>query len=182
MHGVGTNPVARVLDRGVLGEEADRGLRGPVGGPALAPDQGGRRADVDDGPAPAAPHHRDRMLASEEGPAGVDGHDAIPVRDVLRCHRRALVDGGIVHQHVQPSEALPGDRDGVHPVRLAGDVQADEGGTSLPRCQLGDALIAFGFQDIADEHAGAFPSEEPRDRRPEAGGTRGPGDQRDFPG
>src|SRR5262245_12824586 len=180
MHRVRADALARVLHGRGLRQQADGALGGLVLRAAVVgADQAELGRDVDDRSAAGPAHGRDRGLRAEEYALGIDVHRARPV-----LHRRVLdaapaADPRVVDQDVESPEAARGETDGSLPVSLAGDVEPDEGSLTAFGLDVGLDRLAFGHQDVADDHARAFAREQAR-----LGGThaaRTPADQRHLP-
>jgi hypothetical protein len=61
-----------------------------------AADLAGERADVDDSPAPALPHHLERGGATMKGPGEVDRDDPLPIHKLRLQHLdHAQASGGV---------------------------------------------------------------------------------------
>ena len=93
MHRVHADLVRRVLDRGGLGEDAHRALRGVIGGVGVRADDAADRRDVDDRAAAGALHGRDGGLGAEEDAGRVDLHDPVPLLERLVGQPRPGGDG-----------------------------------------------------------------------------------------
>ena len=108
--GVHPDPVRPELERHRLRQAPDRVLRGAVVGEARpARVDGVDRGDVDDRAAVALrPHLRSRRPDAEERAADVDVEDALELLrgDILEQEVRE--DAGVVHEHVEPAEAVDG--------------------------------------------------------------------------
>ncbi|MCY1307386.1 hypothetical protein D9M70_573040 [compost metagenome] len=78
--------------------------------------------------------------------------------------------GGVVHQHVDASVTLDGGAHHVLPVFLAADIQALEAGRFAQFRREG---LAFLFQEIGDDHVGAFGDEQARGFGAHAAGATG---------
>src|SRR5262245_2898274 len=181
MHRVRADALARVLHGRGLRQQADGALGGLVlRATVIGADQAELGRDVDDRSAAGPAHGRDRGLRAEEYALGIDVHRARPV-----LHRRVLdpapaADPRVVDQDVESPEAARGETDGSLPVSLAGDVEPDEGSLTAFGLDVGLDRLAFGHQDVADDHARAVAREQAR-----LGGAhaaRTPADQRYLAG
>src|SRR5262249_39792822 len=127
MDRVAADALARVLERGQLGQETDGALGGLVGRAALwHAHEPELRGDVDDGAAARASHGGDGAPGPEEHALGVDAHHAAPRLDRGVLDPARAADPRVVHEDVEPAEAADRGLDGALPVRLARDVELDE--------------------------------------------------------
>jgi hypothetical protein len=181
VHGVAPDTLARILQRRRLGEQTDGSLGGGVLRAAVVhADQAELRGDVHDRATAGATHGRDRRADSEKHPLGVHLHHAIP-----RLGRRILDAAGgpyagVVDEHVEPAEALNGQRDRVLPVGLPADVEPSEDRLAALGDDLGLDRVALHVEHVAEDNARALTGEQTR-----LGGAhaaRRSADQRDLPG
>src|SRR2546422_10456851 len=103
---VHANPVAVQKRRGVFRQRHQAALGHRIGAELRLADVGEDRSDVDDRPAAARPHGRNRLLQQYERRPQIHGHDRVPARngDVLEVAASGV--GGVVHENVQAAKAL----------------------------------------------------------------------------
>ena len=162
MHRVHADAVLGVLHRRRLGDRPHRALGCVVAHMhSLLPDYAADGRYVDDRAAARFFHRGDGVEHAEEYAFGVDVHKGVPPLGVQAFGAVRAADARVVDQHIQPAVSLHG---GVHralPVRLAGDIQADERRLAARLGYLRLHLARLIFQDVGDNHLSALAREYP---------------------
>ncbi len=137
---------------------------------------GSRGRDVHD-VAPGAAHRGHRMLGHVEGPGQVGAHHALPVAARQLADRHGDVDGRVVHQHIEPAEALAHLRDGALDLGLVAHVQRHPGGLDAALDQRVGALGRQVGLHVGDDQAGAGLAQRLGDGRAQAARAAGDDDR-----
>ena len=147
---------ARVIRRHAPRQPGHRGLGGVVLRRLAHARHGADRRDVDDAAAAALTDDRDRRFRAERVPLEVDAEDLVPALRAGLDHRVIEPDPGVVHEDVEPAEAIRRLLDEARGVDLAPHVGFDEERLTAARLDLRhDALAAIGVA-VGKRHLRAF--------------------------
>ena len=155
------------------GQAGDRRLGGIVLNRVVAGDDCTVGGDVDDAALAETPHHRDGRLGAEGVPLDVDAPNGVPAFLAGIGHGVVETDGGVVHQNIQPPEALYRAPDEGLGLGLALHPGFHEKNLASPRPDLLSHLAAAGAVPVGKGHPRPLRHKQPHRRFANAGGATG---------